>query len=528
MVATYGEGEPTDAARDFYDWFRDQTQESCDLSKVKYAIFGLGDSQYKHFNQCSRETDKLLRQCGAKEVYRRGEGDADKAIEDDFEDWRSDLWPTLSAIHDITYVAGDNFDFERTTYLQFDEAAQGAPEVFPYNKRLEISQKNPAWTTVTCNRELLSNSNRSTRHIELSIEGLDIQYEAGDHCGVFGANPESVVEQYLNIISDASDAIFILKPVKVGAAFHPLPKCTLRQALTWYIDLTYPAKKSVLKALSQYTADENERTQFRNYLRNDPESKAEFKKLSDKLRNTFGWLRKFSSTKVPAEAFLEFMPRLQPRFYSIASDSQLNPKSIHVCVAVEDGGVATPFLQTREIGAKVPIFVRRSTFHYPRAANTPIVCIGPGTGLAPLMGLLQRREALRAKGEALGACHLFFGCRRRDEDFLYGDYLQKCEADGLLTSLHLAFSRETEKKVYVQHLLATQGPAVWDCLNNGGRIYICGDARGMAREVEEALKQIIQTHGGPSMQSTKAVEDYLTMLEKKDRYLKDVWSSSVA
>eukprot|EP00667_Euglena_gracilis_P003055 EG_transcript_3060 len=528
VVATYGEGEPTDAARDFYDWFREQTAETVDLSGLRYTIFGLGDTQYKHFNQCGKDTERLLRLCGATEVYRRGEGDADKAIEDDFEDWKADLWHALTALYGIAYTATDNFDFERTTFLKYEEG-QPESQLFPYNSRLETNQKNPVWATVTANRELLQDSSeRSTRHVELSIEGLDLQYEAGDHLGVFGHNPDEVVEQYLSVIADPSDAVFTLKPLKPTINAQSLPgKCTLRQALQWYIDLTYPAKKSVLKALSQYTADEAERTQFRNYLRNDPDSKAEFKKLSEKLRNTFGWLRKFRSTKVPADAFLEFMPRLQPRFYSIASDSRLHPKSIHICVAVEAGGVCTPFLQRQAEGAKVPVFVRRSTFHFPRAPNTPMILIGPGTGIAPLIGLLQRREALRQAGEPLGACHLFFGCRRSAEDFLYEEYLRRCEADGLLTSLNVAFSRETERKVYVQHLLAEQGPLVWQLLQDGGRVYVCGDARGMAHDVEDVLKQVLQTHGGERLQTAKAVEDHLAMLEKKDRYLKDVWSSSV-
>eukprot|EP00668_Euglena_longa_P040382 GGOE01053177.1.p1 GENE.GGOE01053177.1~~GGOE01053177.1.p1 ORF type:complete len:746 (+),score=248.14 GGOE01053177.1:78-2315(+) len=529
VVATYGEGEPTDGARDFFDWFREQTAETCDLSGVKFTIFGLGDTQYKHFNQCGKDTERLLRLCGATEVYRRGEGDADKTIEDDFEDWKADLWPALTTLYGISYSATDNFDFERTTFLQYDES-KPVCEPFPYNKRLETNQKNPVWATVTANRELLQDPReRSTRHIELSIEGLDLQYEAGDHLGVFGHNPDEVVEQYLSIIPDASDAVFLLKPLKPTINAQTLPgKCTLRQALQWYVDLTYPAKKSVLKALSQFTEDEAERAHFRSFLRNDPESKAEFKKLSEKLRNTYGWLRKFRSTKVPADAFLEFMPRLQPRFYSIASDSRLHPKAIHICVAVEEGGVCTPFLQQQPVGSKVPIFVRRSTFHFPRAPTTPMVLIGPGTGIAPLIGLLQRREALRQAGEPLGQCHFFFGCRRRTEDFLYEEYLRRCESDGLITSLHLAFSRETDRKVYVQHVLAEQGPMVWQCLQNGGRIYVCGDARGMAHDVEDVLKQVLQTHGGELLQTTKAVEDHLALLEKKDRYLKDVWSSSMA
>jgi NADPH-ferrihemoprotein reductase len=529
VVATYGEGDPVDAARDFYDWLRAQTVDTCDLTRVKFAIFGLGDRQYKHFNQCGKETEKLLKLCGATALYPRGEGDADKAIEDDFDDWKADLWPALAAHFGIPYVAGDRFDCERTAALHYDPTAPVGP-VFPVNRRVEVGPRNPVWAPVIGNRELLpAPGDRSTRHVELDITGLGLHYEAGDHLGVFGCNPDAVVDEYLSVIADQSPLPFTLKPLKATASGgNPLPsRCTLRQALQWYLDLTYPPKRSVLKAFSQYTADEAEQAHFRSYLRNDPESKAEFRKLCDKLRNTYGWLRKFRSTRVPADVFVEFMPRMQPRFYSIASDPLAHPAAVHLCAAVEPAGLVSPFLRDQPVGAQVPIFVRRSTFHYPRAPTTPVILIGPGTGIAPLIGFLQRRRALRAAGEPLAACHLFFGCRRRTEDFLYDEFLEQCEADGTLTALHVAFSREQEEKVYVQHLLARHGPMVWECLQNGGRIYVCGDARGMAHGVETTLKALLQAHGGEALGSARAVEEYLTALERKDRYLKDVWTTGV-
>jgi NADPH-ferrihemoprotein reductase len=529
VVATYGEGEPTDSARDFYEWFNEQNKETCDLSNVNYSIFGLGDTQYKHFNECSKDTERLMTLCGGNQLYVTGQGDADKDLEEDFENWKQDLWPALTKFYDIKYEGGDNFDFERTTRLEYDPNSSTPFDPYPYKKRLEIGQKNPVWATVTCNRELLGDSTeRSTRHIELSLDGFDLYYEAGDHLGVYAPNDDTLVDQYISRLSSVSDTPFAQVAVK-GSQVNMLPaKCNLRQALKWYVDLTYPAKKSVLKAFSQCAQDEQEKEAFMDVLRNNDAAKAEFHKLSPKLRNTFGWLRKFGSAQVPADVFMEHMPHLQPRFYSIASDHKAQPNHIHICVAVEDGGLCTPYLQRMEVGSKVLVFTRTSNFHPPRAPTTPMIMIGPGTGIAPLVGILHRRLALKEKGEELGPCHFFFGCRRREEDFLYEDLLRQCEADGVITALHLAFSRETDRKVYVQHKLAEVGEQVWELLQNGGRVYVCGDARRMARDVEDTLKQIIQTHGGEEMQTMKAVEDYLLKLEKRDRYLKDVWSSAVA
>ena len=152
VVATYGEGEPTDSARDFYEWFNEQNKETCDLSNVNYSIFGLGDTQYKHFNECSKDTERLMTLCGGNQLYVTGQGDADKDLEEDFENWKQDLWPALTKFYDIKYEGGDNFDFERTTRLEYDPNSSTPFDPYPYKKRLEIGQKNPVWATVTCNR----------------------------------------------------------------------------------------------------------------------------------------------------------------------------------------------------------------------------------------------------------------------------------------------------------------------------------------------------------------------------------------
>nr|CCD15772.1 unnamed protein product [Trypanosoma congolense IL3000] len=225
----------------------------------------------------------------------------------------------------------------------------------------------------------------------------------------------------------------------------------------------------------------------------------------------------------PLELFLEMMPQIVPRYFSISSDSLSHPKSVMITVAVVDDGLCTNMLQRAGVGEGIPVFVRKSNFHLPlRAKERPIVMIGPGTGVAPFIGFLHRRSAWLKKGSKIGEAMLFFGCRRRGEDHIYADFTAECLANGTLSVLDVAYSREQPEKVYVQHRLAARGGKVWEVIREGGGIYVCGDARNMARDVEAQLLQILQEHG--SMDQAEAAT-FLEKLAAEERYLKDVWTA---
>ena len=230
----------------------------------------------------------------------------------------------------------------------------------------------------------------------------------------------------------------------------------------------------------------------------------------------------FPSTEVPVDLFFEMMPRTQPRFYSIASDSLVQGKCVNMCLAVSEGGLCSSYMKDMTIGSKVPCFIRKSTFHLPmRNKERHTIMIGPGTGVAPLIGFVHRRNAW-AKNNTLGECHFYFGCRRKNEDYIYRDLLEGAEKDGIITKLRVAFSRDSDKKVYVQDLVKEDGSELMKLIDGGANIYICGDAKRMARDVERALVNILVQHG--KMEEEKAMER-LNKMEKSQRYLKDVWTS---
>jgi NADPH-ferrihemoprotein reductase len=244
-----------------------------------------------------------------------------------------------------------------------------------------------------------------------------------------------------------------------------------------------------------------------------------------------GFLTAFPSIDIPIGQFIEVMPKNNPRFYSIASDQLVQKDHILLTVALVDGGHCSDQFRRLKVGEQLPIFVRKSTFHLPiRAKNRPLILIGPGTGIAPLIGFCYRRQAWVAKKQEIGECYLFFGCRRRNEDYLHQTELESWSApasDGsapIISNLLVAFSREQAQKVYVQHLIQENAAKLADLIcKQGASIYICGDANHMAKDVEQVLiDDILVRCGG---MTKEMAQRKLEEMEKSDKYLKDVWTS---
>lgn len=243
-------------------------------------------------------------------------------------------------------------------------------------------------------------------------------------------------------------------------------------------------------------------------------------------------MQDFPSARPSLGAFFGgIAPHLQPRFYSISSAPQQHPHAVHItCAVVREKmptgrlheGVASCWLQRARPGDRVPMFLRHSTFKLPRSPAVPVVMVGPGTGLAPFRGFLQHRAALAKSGQALGAAHLFFGCRNRKHDFLYEEELEAAVAQGAISQLHVAFSREQSRKEYVQHLMEAHAAEVWGilCESAGGYLYVCGDAKNMAKDVHRTLHTIAAKATGCSSSQAEAL---VKQLSDSGRYLKDVW-----
>ncbi|KAG7226052.1 hypothetical protein INR49_018662 [Caranx melampygus] len=454
-MATYGEGDPTDNAQDFYDWLQENDEE--DLSGLNYTY-----------------VDKRLEELGAKRIFDLGLGDDDGNLEEDFISWREQFWPAVCEHFEVEALGDESsirqYALQEHTDINMNKVYTGE---IGRLKSFEVQKppfdsKNPFLAPVTVNRKL-NKADESNKK-------------------------------------------------------HPFPcPTTYRTALTHYLDITHPPRTNVLYELAQYASDPKDQENMRKMASSSPEGKALYQSwVLDATRNILAILEDMPSLKPPIDHLCELLPRLQARYYSIASSSKVHPNSIHICAVVVEyntktgrinKGVATNWLKNKLVSdnghkSTVPMYIRKSQFRLPFKATNPVIMIGPGTGIAPFMGFIQERGWLKEQGIRMRIISTRRSGGGREER--------------VLTQLHVAFSRDQEHKVYVQHLLKKDKEHIWKLIHaENSHIYVCGDARNMAKDVQMTLYEIAEELGG--MTRTQAT-DYIKKLMTKGRYSQDVWS----
>jgi sulfite reductase (NADPH) flavoprotein alpha-component len=375
------------------------------------------------------------------------------------------------------------------------------------------SRKNPFPALHPVNRKLSGEgSGKDTRHHEVSLAGSGLNYEVGDSLGLFATNDPALVSEIIDALGATGEESV---PGSDGA-----PK-SLRAALLSDYIITQPSKE-FLKAIVEKAGAALDDLAA---LVNDPAQK---KALEDYLWGLefIDFLVAHTTVKWGVEEFVKTLRKLQPRLYSIASSLKANPESVHLTVATvryeshgrARKGVASTFLAERWEGeAKAGVFVHTAKhFRLPENNDTPIIMVGPGTGVAPFRAYLQDRQATGAKGRNW----LFFGEQTRSRDFLYEQELTGMLNDGVLNKLDVAFSRDQAHKIYVQDRMRESGAELWAWLQEGAHFYVCGDGARMAKDVDTELHKIAETHGGKSPEDAAA---YVEALKKEKRYKKDVY-----
>ncbi|PBP25632.1 cytochrome P450 oxidoreductase [Diplocarpon rosae] len=572
VLATYGEGEPTDNAVDFYEFITGEDvafSNAADppLQNLKFVAFGLGNNTYEQYNSMVRNVTKALEKLGATKIGAAGEGDDGAGtMEEDFLAWKDPMWTELAekfnleereAVYEPVFAITEREGLTKES----SEVYLGEPNKMhlegtskgPYNAH------NPYIAPITESRELFTVKDRNCLHMEIDISESNLNYETGDHIAIWPTNAGKEADRFLNILGlkSKADTVIGVKALDPTAKV-PFPTPTTYDAIArYYMEICAPVSRQFIATLAPFAPTEDAKAEMsklgsdRDYFH---------QKISKKYFNIAQALESVSSepwTAIPFSAFIEGVNKVQPRYYSISSSSLVQKNRISITAVVESiqvpgredalKGVTTNYLlalkqkqhgdpspdphgQTYNItgprnkydGVHVPVHVRHSNFKLPSDPSKPVIMVGPGTGVAPFRAFVQERAAQAKAGEEVGRTILFFGCRKQTEDFLYAsEWDEYKEALGDKFSLITAFSRDGLKKVYVQDRLQEHAKEVNELLLQKAYFYVCGDAANMAREVNTVLAKIMTEQRG--IAESKA-EEVVKSMRSANQYQEDVWS----
>jgi sulfite reductase (NADPH) flavoprotein alpha-component len=491
ITSTFGEGEPPDNAKALHSALAAAAEPATRaLANLRYSVCALGDTNYVQFCKCGQDFDAFLEKCGATRIAPRADCDLD--FEANFATW---LNTALAALASSAGAESATAGAAPLAALA-NQLASATPATPATETEVGFSKKNPFPAQLVTSRNLCGTASaKQVNHIEFAFEDSGLIYEAGDALGVFPHNcPELVVEILGALGCDGEEAV----PTPDGNT------TSLRHALTELYDVGRPTSE----LLAHFGSNSGGGTAVALH------------QVVDVL------LARVDVKLAPAD-FVRSLKKLQPRLYSISSSPRAHPRQVHLTVGAvrydvggrKRKGVCSTFLADRAAPgeSRVGIFVHTNkAFRPPANGDTPMIMVGPGTGIAPFRSFLHERRATSAKGPNW----LFFGDQRAATDFLYRDELLGFQTDGLLTRLDLAWSRDQQEKIYVQHRMLEHATELYRWLENGAHFYVCGDATRMAKDVDAALHTVIERAGGKNPEQAAA---YVQALKTSKRYARDVY-----
>ncbi|WP_193243851.1 assimilatory sulfite reductase (NADPH) flavoprotein subunit [Vibrio navarrensis] len=485
VASTNGEGEAPDNALELHEFL--QSKKAPKLPNLQYGVIGLGDSSYEFFCQTGKDFDAFLEKLGAKRFIDRVDCDVD--YDAPAAEWRA---KALESVKEALVSSQ-----AQVVQLPVGHAATSHSQ---YNKQ------NPYTATLLTSQKITGrDSGKDVRHIEIDLADSGLTYQPGDALGVWYENSA----QLANAVAAAA-GLSGVESVEVDGE-----SLSLHSALVSKYEITganpqFVTKFAELSGSKKLQKLVEDKDKLREYAANT--------QIVDVLKE--------KKTKLSAEQLISLLRRLTPRLYSIASSQSEVDEEVHLTVGiveydvdgeVRQGGASSYLGQRLEEGESVKVFIEHNNnFKLPQDDSTPVIMIGPGTGIAPFRSFIQERDNRGADGKNW----LFFGDRTFTQDFLYQVEWQKYLKSGILTRLDVAFSRDQHEKVYVQHRVLEQAEQVWQWLQDGAYVYICGDATRMAKDVHEALLVVAQQQGGLTREKA---EEYFNELRKAKRYQRDVY-----
>ncbi|VUS97542.1 Sulfite reductase [NADPH] flavoprotein alpha-component [Klebsiella pasteurii] len=485
VTSTQGEGEPPEEAVALHKFLF--SKKAPKLTDTAFAVFGLGDTSYEFFCQSGKDFDNKLAELGGERLLDRV--DADVEYQAAAAEWRTRVVEVLKARAPAAAPS------QLLTSGSVNEI-----HTSPYTKEA------PLTATLAVNQKITGrDSEKDVRHIEIDLGDSGLRYQPGDALGVWYQNDPALVKELVELLWLTG-----AEPVTVDGKTLPLA-----EALEWHFELTVNTG-NIVENYATLTRSESllplvgDKAQLQHYAATTP--------IVDMVR--------FSPAQLDAQALVDLLRPLTPRLYSIASSQAEVESEVHVTVGVvrydiegrARAGGASSFLADRvEEDGEVRIFIEHNdNFRLPANPQTPVIMIGPGTGIAPFRAFMQQRAAEGAEGKNW----LFFGNPHFTEDFLYQVEWQSYVKEGVLSRIDLAWSRDQQQKVYVQDKLREQGAELWRWINDGAHIYVCGDANRMAKDVEQTLLEVIAEYGA---MDAEAADEFLSELRVERRYQRDVY-----
>ena len=526
LSSTWGDGDMPDNAVAFWDWLKGSAAPS--MAHASFAVLGLGDRNYARFCQAGRNLDGRFSELGAKRLMPLCECDTD--YEGKSEQWMGEALAALEAALPADAHSALASSLPSQSVPEPSAASQKSPASVNGSFTIAGSQNGHGAASATVSATVHSRKNpfpapllenhplnakgsaKDTRHLALSLLGSGLEYKVGDALGVFPRNCYELVDRIILSVNCLGNEKVTLEGGEVIA---------LRAALISCLDLRRGTERLLLN-LRQACMNQGEKRRLDDLLGEDGIKARPY--LAD--RDVLDVLADFPHTRLDAQHLAVSLSKIAPRLYSISSSPKENPGEVHLTVGVvrysvagrRRLGVASSFLAERvPLGMTVPVFIQPTAhFTLPAEAGRPLIMIGPGTGIAPFRAFLQERRHMGDTGKNW----LFFGDQRRQYDFLYSEEFVAMEASGFLTRMDLAFSRDQEEKIYVQTRMLAQSRELYAWLEEGAYFYVCGDAKRMAKDVEDALLQIIAKESGGGPEAARA---YLDKMKEQKRYQRDVY-----
>ncbi|MBD8106986.1 NADPH-dependent assimilatory sulfite reductase flavoprotein subunit [Erwinia persicina] len=487
VTSTQGEGEPPEEAVALHKFL--MSKKAPKMDGCAFAVFGLGDTSYEFFSQASKDFDSKLAELGGERLLERVDADVEYAAQ--AEDWRKQIVavlkarvPDASALQVTAAVAGSVTEIHSSPY----------------------SKEAPLTASFAVNQKITGrDSDKDVRHIEIDLGDSGLRYQPGDALGVWYENDPLLVKELLELLWLKGD-----EPVSVDGITLPLT-----EALQKHYELTVNTPQIVehyarLSRNEALLAETEEKARLQQYAQNTP--------IVDMVR--------YAPTELNAEQLTGLLRPLTPRLYSIASSQAENETEVHITVGAvryeiegraRAGGASSYLADRLQEDDGVRIFIEHNdNFRLPASPDTPVIMIGPGTGIAPFRAFMQQRDSDGAGGKNW----LFFGNPHFTEDFLYQVEWQRYVKDGLLTHIDLAWSRDQKHKIYVQDKIRAKGAELWRWIEEGAHIYVCGDANRMAKDVEQALLEVVAEFGAMDIESA---DEFLSELRIERRYQRDVY-----